>query len=203
MSEVEKDTGWHFVGDTLRDGRPVPTNGVWLEHKGELAMCESGLHYSRHPFDALRYAPGNTLCKVQVRGAIYEGDKGVAQARMITNRFDATDLLQTFARQCALDVIHLWGAPDVVRQYLETGGESLRDAARAAVGAAVKNVADAAEAAAWSAAEAAARAAEWAARDARAAARAAARAVSEDAAWAVSEDAQRQRFFEMVKSNHE
>ncbi len=53
---------YHFVGDTLRDGRPVPLDGEWLVHEGPAVMCESGLHASRHPYDALRYAPGNVLC---------------------------------------------------------------------------------------------------------------------------------------------
>jgi hypothetical protein len=35
-----------------------------------------------------------------------------------------------FIRRCALDVVHLWKASDVVRRFLETGDESLRDAAR-------------------------------------------------------------------------
>lgn len=40
---------------------------------------------------------------------------------------DATDLL--LAREQALSIIHLWNAPDVVLQYLETGDEILREAA--------------------------------------------------------------------------
>ena len=62
--------------------------------------------------------------------------------------------IRQFARDCALDVIHLWDAPSVVKEYLETGDEKLRDAAR-----------DAAWDAAWAAAMAA-RAAAMAARDA-------------------------------------
>jgi hypothetical protein len=38
--------GWHFTGPTLRDGRPLPADGEWLEHAGPLVMCESGLHMS-------------------------------------------------------------------------------------------------------------------------------------------------------------
>lgn len=34
---------YHFVGTTLRDGRPVPPDGVWLEHDGPIAIRESGL----------------------------------------------------------------------------------------------------------------------------------------------------------------
>lgn len=35
---------WHFVGTTLRDGRPVPADGVTLRHDGPLRLCASGLH---------------------------------------------------------------------------------------------------------------------------------------------------------------
>ena len=52
---------WHFVGKTLRDGRRVPKDGAWLTHTGPLALCTRGLHASRHPFDALQYAPAPTL----------------------------------------------------------------------------------------------------------------------------------------------
>ena len=130
---------WHFVGDTLRDGRPIPQDGEWLEHDGELVMCESGLHASRHPFDALKYAPGSTLCLVEVDGEIIEDDdKLVCRRRRIIARRDATSMLREFARVQALSVAHLWQMPDIVRQYLETDDESLRAAAR-----------DAAWAAAW------------------------------------------------------
>jgi len=57
------------------------------------------------------------------------GDKIVGNRRRILWRIDAMDTLRAFARRCALDVIHLWDAPDVVRRYLETGDEALRVAA--------------------------------------------------------------------------
>lgn len=44
---------WHFVGDRLRDGRPVPKNGAWLTHDGPVEICASGLHASQCPFDAM------------------------------------------------------------------------------------------------------------------------------------------------------
>lgn len=131
------DLSYHFVGATLRDGSPIPPDGEWLKYSGPCAMCKSGLHASRHPFDALQYAPGNTLCLVEVRGIESEqDDKLVCRERMIVKRIDAADLLRSFARQCALDVSHLWDMPAVVRAYLETGDESLRAAAGAAAGAA-------------------------------------------------------------------
>lgn len=165
---------YHFVGDTLRDGRPIPPDGEWLVHEGPVAICESGLHASLHPFDALQYAPGNTLCLVECEDVVAEqDDKLVCRRRMIVKRADATDMLRTFARQCALDVIHMWDAPQVVRDYLTTGDETLMVAARDAVW-------DAAWDAVWDAAWAAAKDA------ARAAARTAAR------------DAQRKWFADMV-----
>jgi hypothetical protein len=146
-------------------------------------MCERGLHGSLDPFDALTYAPGETLCRVQLGGTIIQGDdKCVATRRKIVTRVDATSLLWSFARSCALDVVKLWDAPPVVVQYLTTGEESLRAAARDAAWA---DAGDAARAAA----RYAARYAAWA--DARYAAWADAGAAAGDAAGAAAQDAAR------------
>ena len=159
---------WHFVGETLRDGRPIPPDGEWLEHDGDLVLCESGLHASERIIDALKYAPGGTVCRVELDGEILkDDDKVVARRRRVLWRVDGEEVLQAFSRRVALDVAHLWDMPDVVRQYLETGDESKRSAAW-----------DAARSAAW----AAARSAAWAA--ARSAARDAARDAARAAAWA-------------------
>ena len=158
-------TAYHFVGETLRDGRPIPADGEWLTHDGPVVICEHGLHASRRPWHALRYAPGNTLCLVECDGIVTEhDDKLVCVQRRILKRIDAEPLLREFARAEARRVAHLWSAPDAVRQYLETGDESLRaaawDAARAAAWDAAWDAArDAARDAAWGAAWAAARAA--------------------------------------------
>jgi hypothetical protein len=123
---------WHFVDKTLLDGRPVPADGVTLKHEGPVVLCESGLHASALILDALCYAPGTTVCRVELSGTIFENeDKLAASERTILWRMDAVDVLRAFARRCALDVIHLWDAPEVVRTYLETGDETLRVAARA------------------------------------------------------------------------
>jgi hypothetical protein len=142
---VEKPIlAWHFVGKTLRDGTAIPKDGEWLHYTGSLKMCTSGLHASRDPFDALRYAPGNTLCLVECKGEVIEGDdKLVCSSRRIVARMDAAEMLRYFARMQALSVVHLWDAPDVVLDYLMTGENA--DAARAAAAAA----ADAARAAAY------------------------------------------------------
>ena len=167
----KRTLAWHFVNDTLRDGQPIPADGEWLEFHGECRMCESGLHASRQPFDALQFAPGATLCLVEIDGIVAEEDnKLVCSRRKIIARMDASELLWYFARMQALSVVDKWDAPDVVLDYLMTGDEDLR-------------------AAAWDAARAAARAAAWAA--ARNAAWAAARDAAWAAAWAAAWDAAR------------
>ena len=131
---ADSTLAWHFTGARLRDGRPVPPDGEWLRHTGPLLMCRSGLHASLHPFDALQYAPGGTLCYVECRGDIkHEADKLICRERRILSRIDATDLLYTFARAQALSVIHRWNAPEVVVSYLKTGNMELREATRRAV----------------------------------------------------------------------
>jgi len=156
---MDANLAYHFVGKTLRDGRPVPADGEWLEHDGELELCASGLHASLDPFDALQYAPGSTLCLVELGGEIAHGHgKVVATRRKIIKRIDAEPLMLEFARWCALQVIELWDAPDVVRQYLTTGSEALRDAAWDAAWAAAWAARDAAQDTAWHAAWAAQRA---------------------------------------------
>jgi len=188
--------GHHFTGATLRNGHPLPEINAWLKHDGPVEPCKSGLHCSEHPFDALTYAPGNLLHKVELRGDLLPHgnpvDKWVGRERKIVATIDATKLLFAFARSCALDVVHLWDAPAVVKNYLATGNPAIRaaawdaawaaawDAARAAAG-------DAAWAAAWAAAGASARDSARAA--ARAAAGAAAGAAAWDAAWAAAWDA--------------
>jgi hypothetical protein len=142
---------YHFTGDTLRNGQPIPPIGKWLTFDGEPEPCECGLHASPTAFDALQYAPGTLLHKVHLGGEIKAHgdpvDKFAAQKRKIIASIDATATCRAFARRVALDVIHLWDAPDVVKQYLETGDESLRYAAFSAAYAASSAASAAASAA--------------------------------------------------------
>jgi hypothetical protein len=186
---------WHWVADNrkLRDGQEL-VDGKTYTHDGPLVMCESGLHASEKILDALRYAPGPVLCRVECGGRIVtDTDKFICRERTVLWSFDATNLLHEFARWCALQVIDKWDAPDVVRRYLETGDESIRDAAWVAAW-------DATWDAAWVAARVAARdAARDAARAAAGdAARAAAGDAAGDAARAAAGDAQNKKLEEMV-----
>ena len=152
---TDSTIAYHFVGSTLGDGRPVPENNFKLVHEGPVRICNSGLHASLSAFDAMFYAPGNVLCKVQCSGIVKRhDDKFVCRERTILQRFDATELMDSFARECALSVMHLWDAPEIVIKYLKTGDPKLKDASRAAARAAAMS-------AAWDAAWYAARVAAW------------------------------------------
>ena len=170
-------TGWYFSEESrlLRygDARPIAL-GVTHEVDAPIELCWRGLHASVRAIDALHYAPGPIVWRVELSGKIETGDdKCVATRRKyIGGGVDASAVMRVFARRCALDVAHLWDMPDVVREYLNTGDESLRDAS-------------------WTAARAAARAAH----DASSwgaiwnASRAAHAASSRDASWDASRDA--------------
>ena len=124
---------WHFLQNNKRlqwGTKEVVKVGKTYTCKGNIVMCENGLHGSRKILDALSYAPGSICCRVEIWGEAIEGnDKLVGRNRKVLSIIDATEILRKFARMCALDVIHLWYPPDVVVRYLKTGDESLREAA--------------------------------------------------------------------------
>lgn len=124
---------WHFVDETLKDGRPVPADGERLTHDGPVSLCEGGLHASERVLDALKFAPGNTICRVECDDVgERQSDKFVCGARTIVWRLDGDEVLRAFARKVALDVAGFWDMPGEVRRFLETGNDNLRVAARGA-----------------------------------------------------------------------
>lgn len=158
-------------------------------------LCEAGMHASRKPLNALSYAAGSVVCRVLICGRICEDDdKLVGDERRVLWMADAEQTLREFSRWCARSVLHLWYAPEIVRQYLETGDENIRteawDAAlHEARTAAFDSARDEARIAAWAAAWEAACAAAW--DEARATAWAAARTAAWAAARAAAWDAAR------------
>ena len=147
---------YHFTNDRLRDGTPIPPIGEWLVFPGTPKICYRGLHASDHPFDALQFAPGNILHKVELIGIEEKHtNKVVAKQRKIIATIDATDLLQSSARQFAVDVMDLWTPPGIVRDFLITGDKSKAPAAEAAAAEAAAGSAWPARAAGWAAAWAA------------------------------------------------
>ena len=109
---------WYFTDaeEKLRydDGRKISlgkTHGV----KCEPILCKQGLHASPTVLDAVGYAPGNILYRVELSGTIVHGyDKSCATERTYLARIDAEPILRAFARRVALDVVHLWVVARVV-----------------------------------------------------------------------------------------
>jgi len=201
--------GWHFTdGWKLRDGSPLVV-GKTYRHDGRLVMCESGLHASERIVDALSYAPGAVVSRVECGGDIVtDSNKLVCSERSVLWVIDATNVLHEFACRCAEDALALVATPDprlvaaiaAKRAWLhdEIDDDELA-AARAAARAAWDAAGDAAGDAVWDAAWAAAGAARAAAGDAaRAATRDAARAATRDAAWTT----QNRRLTSMIVSAH-
>ena len=179
---------WHFLKSDRKlaypPHTPVFTGQRLTVDPDRLDLCTYGLHASERALDALKYAPGPIVCRVRLGGRILTGeDKVCASERTAIAMADATETLRAFARMCALDVIDKWDAPAVVREYLETGNESLRKAARSAAWSAESaEAARSAAESAWSA-EAAARSAAESAWSAEAAAAWSAEAARSAAAW--------------------
>ena len=97
--ELAPILGWHFTaGQKLRDGRPVVVGEV-LRHDDPLALCEAGYHLSERALDALRYAPGSWVWRVEGRGErLTDTDKLCCRERVALWGYDATDVLRAFAR---------------------------------------------------------------------------------------------------------
>lgn len=119
-----RDIAWHFVGEKLRDGRPVPADGEWLTYTGNIEWCRTGLYASRKPSQALEFAEDRrTLCVVECEDIEKEeADKFVCRRRRILLRIDTAKIMREYTRLCALSVIHLWGAPKTVVKHLTDGG---------------------------------------------------------------------------------
>jgi len=172
---------WYFSSEDRRlrhgDGREIRI-GETHAVSGDIKLCSHGLHASKKLIDAITYAPGPIVYRVELSGKVEEGvGKVVAQKRTyLSGGIDVSETLRKFARMCALDVVDMWEAPDIVIQYLKAGDKSIRDAAYGATLATARNdtwdaastvardaalaaALDATSAAAWSSARAVARAA--------------------------------------------
>jgi len=159
---------WHFVEDTGKlgfgDGRKVVVGKTLSIKRGEKPeCCFCGLHGSVDIVDALRYACGSLLCRVELWGDLdTQDDKVAARNRRVIWMVDATDLLQTFACWCAQRALEReraagrepakesWAAIEAKLAWLRGEIDTEELAAASAT----------ARAAAWAAASAAARAAQ-------------------------------------------
>lgn len=177
-------TGWHFASDKLRDGQPLPKKGTVLKHGGNLVLCESGYHASQGVIDALRYAPGYNVARVQLIGEIIlDTDKAVASERKTLTRYvNAEKVLHEYA---------CWSAEQTLKAERKRGREPHPDSWKAIKikrlwlrGKATDEELSAAESAAESAARSAARSAAWSAESS--AASSAASSATGSAAWSAA-----------------
>lgn len=199
---------WHFLPKdrhlTNGDGRLIK-EGMIVTIDGPLELCEHGLHYSLDILDALHYAPGPVLCRVEIGDeSIQDTDKGVTNSRKVLWMIDIERTLHEFAIWCVEQALtrereagrepdpRSWAALETKRQWLndEITDEEL-DAAWAAAWATAW---DAAWATARDAARAAVRDAAWDA------AWAAARDAAWDAAWDAVRDTQRKQLLTMIET---
>ena len=105
--------GWHFCdGWKLLDGTPLEV-GRTYHVDPPLGMCRRGLHGSERLIDALRYAYGTTLCRVEFPGSFArETDRLVATDRRVVAAGDATKVLHLFACDVAECVLMLTDVND-------------------------------------------------------------------------------------------
>lgn len=130
---------WHFARNDFKmnykDGRLLEVGKtyrtIWPCNGHEKpTLCEAGMHGSLRAIDALGYAPGNVCCLTEIYGNVQIGDdKIVGESRKILRMANVETTLRHFTRLCALDVLRLWDAPQVVIDYLNRGGKSIRAAA--------------------------------------------------------------------------
>jgi len=190
---------WHFLRKSkklgYRDGRLVRV-GHTFKTSDEIIMCQSGFHASVNIMDALDYAPGPIICRVELGGEIIRGDdKCVASERTVIAMADATNVLHEMACWSAERALKRIKNPDprsiaaiqakrkwLLGEITDAQLDAARDAARgAARGAATDAATDAARGAAWGAAWDAAWGAAW------------------GAAWDAEWRAQSRRLTKMVK----
>lgn len=162
---------WHFLSEDKRlgfdDGRLVEV-GVPLECEGAPVLCDNGMHGSVRLIDALFYAAGPIVCRVEIAGDIIEGDdKLCGRKRTVLWMLDATRILHEFACECAegaltpvdnpdprsvaaVEAKRKWLAGEITDYELDAAQLAAAYAARAAAATATA-AADGARAAAWAA----------------------------------------------------
>ena len=158
---------WHFITEDWRSGngncKPW-RDGEIERHRGAIAPCESGLHSSPTPWDALQYAPGPLLSLVEIPDVgddcIPHGDpadKHVSRWRRRIKTIDISKELRLFAcdvaeealnreeqagrtvderSRAAIEVARRYANGQADREELPAAWYAARDAANAAASAA-------------------------------------------------------------------
>src|SRR3972149_261127 len=106
--------GWHFLPADRRlrwGAREGGGAGRPSRAEGPLVRGENGMHASHRAIDALSYAPGPVVSRVELLGErLDEGDKSCARERLVLWLADATTVLHEFACAMATDALCAPGA---------------------------------------------------------------------------------------------
>jgi hypothetical protein len=107
MNENGRWLGWHWLRkncELQHDGRVVKPGLTFDNPKsrygegGNISLCNCGYHASRKILNALSYAPGPIICRVELSGDIKEDDeKAAAERRTCLWMADADRVLNEFA----------------------------------------------------------------------------------------------------------
>ena len=143
---MKKIKGWHFCGGwKLRDGQKLVI-GKTYHVEGELVMCQLGLHLSERIIDALKYAPGSVICRVEGWGDVqHGGNKVLCRYRTVISAIDGERILHLAACKWAADALKVAKVTD------ERCWNAIRTKRRWLDGKATDEELDAAAAAAWDA----------------------------------------------------
>ena len=104
MEPSEKVLAWHFIANDHKlrfgDGREVIT-GETLTVSSDRRLYDHGLYASKDILDALKYASGTTLCRVEISGDIAsESNKIVGSSRTCLWMINIDKILSEFACRC-------------------------------------------------------------------------------------------------------
>jgi len=150
MAEEKHIRCWHFLQDDkrLRWGtKEVVKVGKTYTAEGPLVMCGNGMHGSRRLIDALQYAPGAVLCKVEIWDEVQkQDDKLVGRHRKVLAMVNAEKVLHEAACHFAEEALTLVGCTD------ERSWNAIKVKRAWLKGKATDKELDAAGAAAWAAA---------------------------------------------------
>lgn len=108
---MTKIKAWHFIGNDRRLAHEPEIEvapGYIYTSDQPIVFGQSGLHASRTVYDALQYAPGEYLCRVECWGEVIEqSDKLVARNRHLIAAQDVASELRLWACWCVRQQWHL------------------------------------------------------------------------------------------------
>ena len=133
---------WHFLCEdrrTQHTGELVEAGTVLRASAKPLRLCAYGLHASEKALDALHFAPGPVVCRVELSGDILRGtDKVCASERKVLSVDTADPVLHEFACWCAERALTQVVHPDprsvdaIAAKRVGVRGEAMEAAVRAA-----------------------------------------------------------------------